>query len=212
MVRVELKDVFREIPVQFSIDSRCIVCKLSIQSSEGHAPVLQKFMSLLPPSPYMYSPRICPRTMNPLDGVGDRGVKTIVTERDSGGLSVEIRRKERSQENSCTRIARRYGRNGVIQSRKKEGTGRKAVGGGGPHLKLQIAILPWPWFRFCKVMLWRKVSGIYQESWYNFATTIDAMKRLAPPHLLPLFSARSLTPFSTISLTRRYSSLSPPIN
>jgi len=44
-------------------------------------------------------------------------------------------------------------------------------------------------------MLWRKVSGIYQESWYNFATTIDAMKRLAPPHLPPLFSARSLTPF-----------------
>lgn len=79
---------------------------------------------------------------------------------------------------------------------KEAGAGRKAVGGGGPHLKLQIAILPWPWFRFCKVMLWRKVSGIYQESWYNFATTIDAMKRLAPPHLPPLFSARSLTPFS----------------
>lgn len=28
--------------------------------------------------------------------------------------------------------------------------------------------------------------GIYQESWYNFGTTtIDAMKRLAPAHLLP---------------------------
>ena len=57
--------------------------------------------------------------------------------------------------------------------------------GRGAHPKLRIAILPWPWFRFCKVMLWRKVSGIYQESWYNFATTIDAMKRLAPPHLPP---------------------------
>jgi len=41
-------------------------------------------------------PRICPWTVNPLDNVGDQGVKTIVTERDSGGLSIEIRRKERS--------------------------------------------------------------------------------------------------------------------
>lgn len=39
MIQVKLKDVLREIPVQFSIDSRCIVCKSSIQSSEGHAPV-----------------------------------------------------------------------------------------------------------------------------------------------------------------------------
>lgn len=69
---------------------------------------------------------------------------------------------------------------GVIQLKRAK---REGAHSRRPHLKLQIAILPWPWFRFCKVMLWRKVSGIYQESWYNSATTIDAMKRLAPPHL-----------------------------
>lgn len=35
-------------------------------------------------------------------------------------------------------------------------------------------------------MLWRKVTEIYQESWYNFYNaTIDAMKRLASAHLPP---------------------------
>lgn len=72
---------------------------------------------------------------------------------------------------------------GVIQLKRKEA--------GRPHLNLQIAILPWPWFRARQVMLWRKVNGIYQESWYGCAralrTTIDAMKRLASPHLLLSF-------------------------
>jgi len=44
----------------------------------------------------IYFLRICPRAMNPLDSGEDRGVKTIVTGRDPEGLSVEIRRKERS--------------------------------------------------------------------------------------------------------------------
>jgi len=156
---------------------------------------------------------ISPRTMKPLDSVRDREVK-IVTER-------RFQRTFRRNPAEGTLVGKflyqdstpiRAERGNTVEEEGE--AGRKTVGGGGPHLKLQIAILPWPWFRFCKVMLWRKVSGIYQESWYNFATTIDAMKRLAPPHLPPLFSARSLTPFSAISLTRRYSSLStwPPIN
>lgn len=86
-----------------------------------------------------------------------------------------------------------YAGEGIIRLKRKKERGR-SIRSGGPHPKLRIAILPWPWFRFCKVMLWRKVSGIYQESWYNFATTIDAMKRLAPPHLPPSTQPLSFSP------------------